>query len=93
MAMLLLFLMLGMLLGFLFRKKKKLIILSEQLTAWSVYLMIFFLGASVGLNKMVLNTLHTLGAQALVLTAGSILGSVLISSLVYTFFFARVHEG
>jgi hypothetical protein len=44
--------------------------------------LIFFLGVSVGANPAVVRGLGRLGLQALILSAGGILGSVLVARLV-----------
>ena len=58
----------GMLLGYLLRKRdlKKLI-----------WLLLFILGIEVGSNEEIIRGLHTIGYEAVVLTLGGTLGSVI----------------
>ncbi len=72
------FLLAGVFVGFLFRDKNHVLASAQKATTWAVYLLIFFLGVSVGFNKTVMAALGTLGEQALALSVGSITGSVLI---------------
>ncbi len=77
----------GILVGFLLRDKEKLISLSDQTSVYAIYLLLFLLGLSAGGNKIVLSSFARLGWMAFVLTAGSIVGSVLLSWVVYRRFF------
>lgn len=78
--------------GFLLRQKKKIIVSAEKIAGWLIYLLIFSLGASVGVNKLVMRSLPDLGGQALILSIGAIAGSALASWGVYFYFFRRPHE-
>lgn len=81
------FLTSGVLLGLLLRKKEKIIRIADQLTTWSVYLLLFLLGISVGAREEIINNIGRLGVQAAVLTSGAIIGSVFASYFVYISFF------
>lgn len=54
-----------------------------------IYLLLFFLGISVGVNDMIIKNLHTLGVQALIITIGALTGSIAFSWLVYRYFFSK----
>lgn len=54
-----------------------------------IYLLLFFLGISVGVNDMIIKNLHTLGVQALIITVGALTGSIALSWLVYRYFFSK----
>jgi uncharacterized membrane protein YbjE (DUF340 family) len=89
----LLFLAAGMFVGYLLRFRKNVLATARTAATWSLYLLIFFLGVSVGANPAVVRSLGRLGIQALILSAGGILGSVLVACLVSrTFFRLRCHE-
>lgn len=64
----------GMLLGFLLRKRnlKKI----HQIITVLIWLLLFILGVEVGSNEQIVNGLHTIGFEAVVLTLGGTLGSV-----------------
>lgn len=77
----------GIVIGYLIRKKSKILRMNEQFVSWAIYLLLFFLGIMVGTNKQVLAHFDTLGLQALVITFGAVSGSLLASWAVYHFFF------
>jgi uncharacterized membrane protein YbjE (DUF340 family) len=86
----------GIATGFFIRTKKNLVSLADRLTMWSIYLLLFLLGIAIGANKIIVSNLHTLGFKALIITLGGILGSVLLSWVVYHLLFKRdskKHEG
>jgi uncharacterized membrane protein YbjE (DUF340 family) len=81
------FLILGIGIGFIGRRWAAVLALADKVTNGAVYLLLFLLGVSVGLNKTVMSGLVNLGLQALLLSSGAVLGSVLASMLVYNYFF------
>jgi uncharacterized membrane protein YbjE (DUF340 family) len=87
----LLFLAAGLLLGFCLRRRQPLLRVADRLAAWAVLWLIFLLGVSVGANDVVLSNLDQLGLQALVLSSGALIGSVLVCHLVTIFFFRLSH--
>jgi uncharacterized membrane protein YbjE (DUF340 family) len=90
----LLFLFLGLLLGFLLRRRLWWLQTADKVAGWAVYWLIFLLGVSVGLNQEVLANLGRLGGQALILSSGALLGSLLLCYLAARFFFRFApHEG
>jgi len=76
MWMIVLFFVVGILLGRLLSIHQLLIRVADQLAMASVLLLLFVLGLSVGLNHEVLAHFGTLGLQAVILTLGAIAGSV-----------------
>ena len=75
--------------GLLVKKKIKFGSLVEKLTNTSVFLLLFYLGVSVGLNKMIVNNLHQIGLKALIISVFSILFSLICSSIIYKLFFKK----
>jgi uncharacterized membrane protein YbjE (DUF340 family) len=88
----LLFLVAGLLLGFLLRRRELLLKVADTLAGWAVLWLIFLLGVSVGGNEVVFANLDQLGLQALVLSSGAVIGSVFLCQLVTTFFFRLSHD-
>ena len=86
------FLAAGMILGYLLRSKSAVLAVAEKGMMWSVYFLVFFLGISVGVNQAVVRALGSLGLQALVLSLGGIVGSVLLSWVVSRAFFESPHH-
>ncbi|MBW6479041.1 MAG: lysine exporter LysO family protein [Bacteroidales bacterium] len=76
----------GMLAGYLLRKHKKLISLSERLVMWAIYLLLFLLGVTIGVNDQILERFAEMGWLAFIIAVGGIGGSILIGWLVFTFF-------
>lgn len=77
----------GVLAGFLLRKKK--LGWVSQFIMIAIWILLFLLGIAVGHNEKILNNLDTIGWQALVLSIGAVLGSVLLAGVVYRFFFKK----
>jgi len=80
---------LGILLGFLLSNKEKIIGYVDQLTNWSIYLLLFLLGISVGVNEKIIKNFGEIGIKATILTAGAIFGSVVISYFTYKLFLKK----
>lgn len=78
----------GIALGYLFRKKTILQKLGKPIS-YTIYLLLFFLGISVGGNKEIINNLPSLGGQALLLAFAGTFGSILAAKGVGYFFFKK----
>ena len=65
----------GMLLGYLLRKRSLRKI--HKVITVIIWLLLFTLGIEVGGNEQIIKGLHTLGLEALILTIGGPLGSVI----------------
>lgn len=79
---------LGVGIGFLLKRIQWLQHVSKTIS-YTIYLLLFLLGVSVGANKEIVNNLATLGWQAFVLAAAGAIGSALAAWVVYHFFFAK----
>lgn len=77
------FLAIGIAIGLLFRKKK--IRGLSHTTMWLICLLLFMLGLEIGSNKEALAQLDNLGLTALILTLGSVGGSILMAWLLWKF--------
>ena len=78
----------GIVLGYLFRRKTILQKLNKPIN-YTIYLLLFILGVSVGGNKEIIDSLPTLGGQALLLAFAGTLGSLLAAWIVYRLFFKK----
>lgn len=65
----------GMLAGYLLRKRNLARI--QSVITGLIWLLLFLLGVEVGSNEAIIRGLHTIGLEAVVLTIGGTLGSVL----------------
>lgn len=54
-----------------------------------IMLLLFFLGVSVGINQQVVNNFASIGIEALILTIGGTVGSLLCAKLIYSMFFKK----
>lgn len=77
------FLTLGIVLGYLMRKKTRFLAVSNRLVSISIYALLFLLGVALGVNSDVLAQLPKLGGYAFVLAVLSIMGSVILAAVLY----------
>ena len=64
----------GMFIGFALRRRELGWI--HRVITFLIWLLLFLLGTEVGGNREIINGLHTLGMEAIVLTVAAVLGSV-----------------
>ncbi len=83
----LLLMLAGILIGFAISRFPNAVKANDKLISWAIYVLLFLLGISVGLNKTIIQNLDKIGLQAVIITLGAIGGSVLSLWLVYRFFF------
>lgn len=81
--------MVGMLAGWLLRKRQRLLIWNARLINLAIYFLLFFLGVTIGTDETIVSTLPTLGVKAFWLSLGGIAGSVLLAWGVYVLWFRR----
>ncbi|MDH6534719.1 DUF340 domain-containing protein [Parabacteroides sp. 52] len=72
--------------GYFFRKVEILQKVGRPIS-YTIFLLLFLLGITVGSNDTIVNNLATLGGQALCIALAATLGSVLAAKIVYHFFF------
>lgn len=77
----------GILLGYLFREKNLKFI--QKLITLAIFALLFLLGLSVGTNDQIMDNLDTIGLDALVITSGAVVGSVLCAWGIYKFYFSK----
>ena len=83
-----LFILAGILVGYILRNKGVVKYIGTAL-GLIIMLLLFFLGVSVGSNEQVVNNFALIGLDAFVLTIGGTLGSVLCAWWVYLSFFKK----
>ena len=81
----------GMLLGFLLRKQKLSGI--HKVITVLIWLLLFLLGIDVGGNQKIINGLHTIGLEAIVITLAAVLGSVTAAWALLYVLYKRNKEG
>lgn len=80
----------GMLLGFLLRKQKLSGI--HKIITVLIWLLLFLLGIDVGGNQEIINGLHTIGMEAIVITLAAVLGSVTAAWALWYILYKRKKE-
>jgi uncharacterized membrane protein YbjE (DUF340 family) len=80
---------LGMLVGYFLRGKEKVISGVEKAILWSIFLLLFFLGLSIGGNELIMASLPKLGLNALIITLGGVAGSLLAAWAIWKLFFVK----
>lgn len=76
----------GIVVGYMFRNWSYLQQVGKLIT-FTILLLLFLLGITVGANKEIVDNLSVLGVQALLISLAAVLGSVVCALLVYRFFF------
>jgi uncharacterized membrane protein YbjE (DUF340 family) len=79
----------GILIGLLLMSKPRLHQVNTNLLNWSIYLLLFLLGISVGTNVEVIRNLGQIGYEAVAIAVASILGSVLFAKVLFKFLFKQ----
>jgi uncharacterized membrane protein YbjE (DUF340 family) len=79
----------GILIGYLFRNQKWISGPVGKIITWSIFLLLFLLGISVGTNDTIISNLDKIGLNALLLTVGAISGSVILSYFTFKLFFGK----
>lgn len=82
----------GILVGYLIRSFDKLVKVNDKLTTWAIYALLFLMGIGIGANKVIMNSLHTLGLKALIISLGGVAGSILLGWLTYRVFFKKTEQ-
>lgn len=80
----------GMLLGFLLRNQKLSWI--HRIITVLIWLLLFLLGIDVGGNQEIINGLHTIGLEAIVITLAAVLGSVTAAWALWYVLYKRKKE-
>jgi len=77
----------GIILGVFIRDYKAIIKVFARLTDGSIFLLLFFLGISVGMNEQIISNFQKIGLQSFIITILATMGSIFVSYLVYKIFF------
>ena len=79
----------GLGLGYLLRKKDRLLPPVETITQIAITVMLFLLGVNVGKNEKIIANLSTIGFQSLILTIGAMAGSIIAAWFLFHYFFRK----
>lgn len=61
----------------------------DKSISWTIYLMLFFFGITIGTNPSVLENIADFGLEAAVISLFAVLGSLVMSMLAYKIFLKR----
>ena len=75
--------LLGIGVGYIFRKRNLSFI--SRLITLLIWILLFVLGLEVGSNPQIVSNLGKLGLDALVITVGALLGSIILAALLWKF--------
>lgn len=78
----------GIVAGYFLRRIPNITYIGKLITAF-IFMLLLFLGISVGKNEVIIFNLSTIGVQALIITLAAIMGSVFLSWIVYKRFFKQ----
>lgn len=81
-----------MLVGYILRGKQKAISGIEKAILWSIFLLLFFLGLSIGGNEVIMASLPSLGLNALIITLGGVAGSIIAAWALWKLVFKKVRR-
>ncbi|MBA4409515.1 MAG: LysO family transporter [Bacteroidota bacterium] len=79
----------GILTGFAINRYPLAVKINDKLISGAIYVLLFLLGISVGLNKTIVQNLDKIGIQAVIITIGAISGSVLTLWFLYRMLFSK----
>lgn len=82
-------LVLGIFLGYFLRNHSKILRISSKLTDGAIFLLLFFLGVTVGMNEKIISNFQNIGLQSLVITLFATIGSLLVTFVIYKIFFSN----
>jgi uncharacterized membrane protein YbjE (DUF340 family) len=84
----------GICMGLVLTRYPNIIRINDKLVSWAIYLLLFLLGVSVGINETIIHNLDQIGLQAAIITLGAVSGSVFVSWFVYRYWFKPgQHQG
>lgn len=78
----------GIPVGFVLRRHKSVLKGADRIVSFSVYVLLFLLGAALGSNKSLMAQFSEMSYAAIVITSGAFIGSALASVVVFKLFFA-----
>ncbi|MBS3770763.1 MAG: LysO family transporter [Bacteroidales bacterium] len=82
-------LVVGIFLGYLLRNHSKILRVSSKLTDGAIFLLLFFLGVTVGMNEQITSNFQNIGLQSLVITLFATIGSILVTFVFYKLFLSK----
>ncbi len=82
-------LVIGIFLGYFLRNRSRILWVSSKLTDGAIFLLLFFLGVTVGMNDKIISNFQNLGLQSLIITLFATIGSLGVTYIFYKIFFSK----
>ena len=79
----------GIPIGFVLRRRKKVLQAADRIVGFSVYALLFLLGAGLGANDSLMSQLSDMSFAAVIITCGAFVGSALAAGLAFKIFFTE----
>jgi uncharacterized membrane protein YbjE (DUF340 family) len=87
-----LFLIAGIAAGFVLRRRERFLKTVDRLTTWFIYLFLFMLGLSVGINPEIVRNFGTLGFKAIAISAAAVIGSLIPAYFLHRLWIRKDHD-
>ena len=82
-------LVIGIFLGYFLRNQSRILWISSRLTDGAIFLLLFFLGVTVGMNEKIISNFQSIGLQSLIITLFATIGSIAVTYVFYRIFFSK----
>lgn len=82
----------GIVLGIFIQERKRMIKINDKLMTWSIFVLLFLLGISVGVNDTIIYNLDTIGLKAVGITIGAVVGSIVMARIIFPVLFPQTHK-
>ncbi len=79
----------GIIVGYLMRHRRRAIRIFDSLLVWSIFLLLFLLGFTIGRDPLIMSALPSLGMIALVISVAAMTGSILLAFILWKFFYNK----
>ncbi len=79
----------GIIVGYLIRHRRRAIRILDTLIMWSIFLLLFLLGLTIGRDPLIMSALPSLGMTALVISVAAMTGSILLAFVLWKFFYNK----
>lgn len=79
----------GIIVGYLIRHRRRAIRILDALIMWSIFLLLFLLGLTIGRDPLIMSALPSLGMTALVISVAAMTGSILLAFVLWKFFYNK----
>ncbi len=79
----------GIFVGYLIRHRPRVIRVLDTLIIWSIFLLLFLLGLTIGRDPLIMSTLPSLGLTALVFSVAAMTGSIALALILWKLYFKK----